>query len=180
MLKCLTFCACIGQKLLSVCCVWISCIWLTQTRRILCILNHEDVQKITSPPDGIINITIADLAKLQLINNYICSKAHNIFIVVSLTAVTTYFCNDPSGIHGVCVKPFFHSWLRFTTVIGSVLGCSTLHFHSWHCGIFFGICSSSSQVPRLYQRRGKYCAPISGTMLPLHESSKSSLSIECS
>lgn len=180
MLKCLTFCACIGQKSLSVCHVWIPYIWLTQTRRILCISNHEDVRKITSPPDGIINIAVADLANLQLINNYICSKANNIFIVVSLTAVMTYFCDDPNRIRGVCVKPFFHSWPRFTAVVGSVLGCSTLHFRSWQRGIFFGISSSSSQGPRLYQHRGKYCAPISGTMLPLHGSSNPSRLVQCS
>lgn len=155
------------------------CNWLIQCRRILRISNHEDVRKITSPPDGIVNIVIANPTKLQLINNYICSKAHNVFIVASLTAVTTYFCNHPNGIRGVCVKPFFHSWPRFVAIIGSVLGSSTLHFRSWHGGIVFGVATTSSHGPRIYQYKGKYSAPINGAMIPVHEPSKHSIFYHC-
>lgn len=117
------------------------------------------------------NMAVADPSKFKLINGYVSSVDHNIFVVASLTAVTTYFNNSSSGIRQICVKPFFHSWPRFTAVIGKILGADVLHFRTWENGVLFGMGMYHSRGPRVNRSMGGACAPIQGAILPTHEDS---------
>ena len=116
-------------------------------------------------------MAVANPSDLTVLNNYIGWAERKCFVVASLTAVTTYFNNTSTGVRQICVKPFFHSWPRFTAVLGAVMEADKLHFQSWKNGITFGTGIGSSRGPRVYHRKGKCNAPIDGAILPAGEAS---------
>jgi hypothetical protein len=146
---------------------------LTCCRRILQISNHQDVIQVTSPRGGIINIAVADPTSLIDIRGYIYSKATNQTAFASLTAVTTFFSNSSNGMREICVKPFFHSWPRFTAVLGEVFGAKALHFRSWENGIVFGTGMFGSRGPKVFPcGKDKSHAPIYGATLSKNDNSR--------
>lgn len=147
--------------------------YLTPSRRILKISNHKDVVEITSPKGGIVNIAVADPEKLMMRGSFICSKKRKTFVVASLVGVTTRFYNDGSGSSHICVRPFYHSWPRFTAVVKQVLGANTLYFRSCSGGIVFGTGSDDSHGPAVIHGKSTVCAPIRSAKLPVHEKSTS-------
>ena len=74
-----------------------------------------------------------------MINGYVGSSKYNTFAVGSLMGITTFFSDGsgPGGIHEICIKPFFHSWPRFTALLGKVYGSDALHFRLWKGGVVF-------------------------------------------
>lgn len=113
------------------------------------------------------NVAVADPTEFQDCKGYLTSNSHNSFVVASITAVTTFFSNSGNGMREICVKPFFHSWPRFTAVLGHVFGAETIHFRSWENGIVFGTGMFDSRGPyRLFpDERKKTHAPIEGATL---------------
>jgi hypothetical protein len=114
----------------------------------------------------------ADPENMTVSYTYLSSVKHNSFVVASLTGVTTYFNNSPCKTREICIKPFFHSWPRFTTVIGKVVGADVLHFRSWQGGVSFGTGSTNSCGARVFPGKGNQIrAPINGGILPAREES---------
>lgn len=118
------------------------------------------------------NIAVADPTEFKDSKGYVTSISHNTFVVASITAVATFFSNSPNGMHEICVKPFFHSWPRFTAVLGKVFGATAVHFRSWENGIVFGTGMYETRGLRLFpDGRKKTNAPIAGAALPKSEES---------
>lgn len=172
MLRCLTSSKPIGRQLQGMSLYPPLFCSLICDRRILQISNHQDVVQINLPRGGILNISVADPDDFNDTKGYITSNKHNMFVVSSITAVTTYFSNGSNGMREICVKPFFHSWPRFTAVLGHVFGTKVIHFRSWENGIVFGTGMFDSCGPRLFPDRwDKTHAPIAGAVLPKSEES---------
>ena len=141
-------------------------------RRILKISNHGDVVEIECPRGGIMNIAVADPFRLKVLRNYISWKEHRSFVVASLTGVTTGFSNDANQPCHISVKPFFHSWPRFTAVVKEVCKAEYLFFSTSEGGIVFRTGCPDARRPRVIHEKKKKCAPIENGMLRLHEKSK--------
>lgn len=164
----LTYCTCsrTGRKLQGIVSGSHVIYFLTRSRHILHISNHQDVVQITSPPGGILNISVADPSTLKMVGPYVGAVEHESFVVASITAVTVFYNNGSNGICEICERPFFHNWPRFTAVLASVLGVKALHFHSWKGGIVFATSYGNSGGPKVIHRKNKNCAPIGSALLP--------------
>ena len=112
------------------------------------------------------NIAVADPSSLTILDSFLVSKKHKMFTVSSLVGVTTHFSNPPSTIHQICIKPFFHSWPRFTAVIASVFNARSLFIRTWKDGVVFGTGVYDSRGPRVYPgKKDTVRAPIAGANL---------------
>lgn len=141
-------------------------------RRILSISNHQDAVDITSPPGGIVNITICDPSDFLSINGFMASRQHEVFAVGSLTGITSLFCNNRGNIHEICIKPFLHSWPRFVAVLGQVFETSSLFFRTWADGVVLSSGVFDSHGPRIFpDKRDANTAPISGANLAKNDRS---------
>src|SRR5580698_3899367 len=103
---------------------------------------------------------------------WVSSIACDSFAVCSLTAVAAYFYNEPFGIRQICVKPFIHSWPRFTAVVGEILGTDGIHFNFWRGGVVFGTASWDFRGQNVWHSKGCVSAPIYGSMLSVHDESR--------
>ena len=118
------------------------------------------------------NIAVADPSVFRTFNGYLGAIQHGVFTVGSLTGVVAHFENDPKGNREICIKPFFHSWPRFTAVLGDVFKSDILHFRTWQKGVVFGTSPYNMRGPRLQPKKGnKSHAPLLGANLPVGEKS---------
>lgn len=120
------------------------------------------------------NVSVADPTKLKTLKGVVVSTEHNSFVVGTITGVTTLFANNDDDIREICVKPFFHSWPRFTAVLGQAFQADAIFFRTWQDGVVFGTGIFESRGMVFGSEVGDAnCPPIHGPNLLKNEKSMS-------